>query len=80
MGEPKGLRAGMQSALHLLFPPQCIGCGAPVASDFGLCPGCWRETPFIAGLVCDCCGTPLPGAEGAERATCDDCMAIARPW
>ncbi len=80
MGETKVLRAGMQSALRLLFPPQCIGCGAPVASDFGLCPDCWRETPFIAGLVCNRCGTPLPGAEGAEPAICDDCMTIARPW
>jgi ComF family protein len=70
----------MQSALHLLFPPQCLGCGAPVASDFGLCPDCWRDTPFIAGLVCDRCGTPLPGTDDGAEATCDDCMTIARPW
>lgn len=80
MGEPKGLRARMQSALHLIFPPQCLGCGAPVASDFGLCAACWRDTPFIAGLVCDRCGTPLPGSDDGEGAVCDDCMTIARPW
>lgn len=71
----------MQSALHLLFPPQCLSCGAPVAEDFGLCAQCWRDTPFIAGLVCDLCGTPLPGEAGAgERALCDDCTTLARPW
>lgn len=71
----------MQSALHLLFPPQCLSCGAPVADDFGLCGPCWRDTPFVTGLVCDLCGTPLPGdAEAGERARCDDCLTLARPW
>ncbi len=51
-----------------------------MASDFGLCPDCWRNTPFIAGLVCDSCGMPLPGTEDAEPAICDDCLTIARPW
>ncbi|MCU0904666.1 MAG: ComF family protein [Tabrizicola sp.] len=71
---------GMQGALQLLYPPQCISCSAPVQSDFGLCADCWRETPFIAGLVCDQCGMPLPGHDHDERALCDDCMTIARPW
>jgi ComF family protein len=70
----------MQGALQLLYPPQCISCSAPVQTDFGLCADCWRETPFISGLVCDQCGIPLPGADSEERALCDDCMTIARPW
>ncbi len=71
---------GLQAALHVLYPPQCISCAAPVTSDFGLCGACWRETPFIAGLVCDRCGVPLPGGETGEVAICDDCLAVARPW
>lgn len=71
---------GLQGALQLLYPPQCISCSAPVQSDFGLCADCWRETPFISGLVCDRCGVPLPGQDDGEHATCDDCIAIARPW
>jgi ComF family protein len=70
----------MQAALHLLYPPQCISCAAPVISDFGLCSDCWRDTPFIAGLVCDQCGVPLPGSDEGERVICDDCITIARPW
>jgi ComF family protein len=70
----------LQGALQVLYPPQCISCSAPVASDFGLCAECWRDTPFIAGLVCDQCGIPLPGTEADERVLCDDCMAMARPW
>jgi len=70
----------MQAALHLLYPPQCISCATPVTSDFGLCADCWRETPFIGGLVCDLCGMPLPGADTGEVAHCDDCLMIARPW
>lgn len=71
---------GLQGALQLLYPPQCISCQAPVQTDFGLCADCWRETSFISGLVCDQCGVPLPGEDSEERARCDDCMTIARPW
>lgn len=71
---------GLQAALRILYPPQCISCAAPVTSDFGLCADCWRETPFIAGMVCDQCGVPLPGSDPDERALCDDCLATARPW
>ncbi len=70
----------MQGALQLLYPPQCISCQAPVQSDFGMCSDCWRETPFISGMVCDQCGVPLPGQDAEERALCDDCMTVARPW
>lgn len=78
---------GLQRALRLLYPPQCLACEASVAEEGGLCPECWRETPFIAGLVCDACGVPLPG-EGAPEGTgaepvpvhCDECLQLARPW
>ena len=70
----------MQSVLNLAFPPRCTGCGAMVAEDFALCGACWRETPFIEGLVCDACGVPLPGEEGGAPEYCDDCLSIARPW
>lgn len=71
---------GMQAAVQLVYPPQCLSCDALVTTDFGLCARCWRDTPFIAGLVCDCCGTPLPGEEGGAPVQCDDCLTIARPW
>ncbi|MCB2124319.1 MAG: ComF family protein [Rhodobacteraceae bacterium] len=80
IGDPRVLRAGLQSALQLLFPPQCISCGDPTVSDFGLCGVCWRQTPFITGLVCDRCGTPLPGEEEGRAEYCDDCLTVARPW
>lgn len=70
----------MQSALKLLFPPQCVSCGDPVEGAFGLCGPCWGKTPFIGGLVCDCCGVPLPGEGDGTRILCDDCMKIERGW
>ncbi len=69
-----------QAALHLIYPPQCLTCGALVTTDFGLCGPCWRETPFIVGLVCDQCGVPLPGEDSGKPEHCDDCLTIARPW
>jgi len=71
---------GLQAALHLVYPPQCLACDAPVDRDFGLCGSCWRDTPFISGLVCDLCGTPLPGEDPGHSLRCDDCLTIARPW
>jgi predicted amidophosphoribosyltransferase len=71
----------LQTALHLIYPPRCTVCGDQVDSDFGLCGPCWRDTPFISGLVCDACGVPLPGEEDDGQVVhCDDCMKIARPW
>jgi predicted amidophosphoribosyltransferase len=69
-----------QAALHLLYPPQCLGCGALVTTDFGLCGPCWRDTPFISGLVCDQCGVPLPGEDMGKPELCDACLTTARPW
>lgn len=69
----------LQRAIAAIYPPQCISCDALVASDFGLCPACWRDTPFISGLVCCKCGSPVAGEEGQE-VLCDDCLAVERPW
>ncbi|MBC2836074.1 ComF family protein [Paragemmobacter straminiformis] len=71
---------GLQAALRLIYPPQCVNCGERVDSDFGLCGPCWRETGFIAGLVCETCGLPLPGEGEGEGAQCDDCLMLGRPW
>ena len=72
---------GLQTVLRLVYPPQCIGCGALVETDFALCGACWAETPFLTGLVCDACGQPLPGEAAPDEAVlCDDCMARPRPW
>ncbi len=71
---------GLQAVLQLVYPPQCLGCDTLVTSDFGLCGKCWRETPFIAGLVCDGCGIPLPGEDHGVPLHCDDCLILARPW
>ena len=71
---------GLQAALRLIYPPQCLTCGAMVASDFGLCGPCWRDTPFVSGLVCDLCGVPVPGTGDASAVHCDDCLTFARPW
>ncbi len=71
---------GLQKALRLIYPPACIRCSAYLDEEFALCGDCWRNTPFIAGLICDACGVPLPGASDAKTELRDDCMVIARPW
>ncbi|MBM3604130.1 MAG: ComF family protein [Alphaproteobacteria bacterium] len=76
----------MKAALQLLYPPQCLSCGAGV-SDNGagavhLCPACWPEAVFVTGACCDCCGAPLPddGTGGTDTLVCDDCLQAVRPW
>lgn len=70
----------MQSALSVIYPAQCVGCGDPVEDTHGLCGKCWAETPFVTGHVCDKCGAPLPGDTDGAIDLCDDCLKIARPW
>lgn len=71
----------VQTALRLLYPPQCLLCRDLVESDFGLCGACWRDTPFIGGLVCDGCGVPLPGdPDDEDRVLCDECLSTPRAW
>lgn len=70
----------LQSAIHFLYPPRCLACGVETAADFALCGACWRETPFVSGLVCECCGTPLPGDDPGEAAYCDACLFAPKPW
>ena len=74
------MTALLQTLAGLVYPPRCLACGDLVDSDFGLCPSCWRDTPFIGGLVCDSCGVPLPGEGDGARIECDDCLARPRPW
>ncbi|WP_158964890.1 double zinc ribbon domain-containing protein [Chachezhania sediminis] len=74
------LRAPVQTVLSLVYPPRCLGCGGLVESDFGLCAGCWAETPFVGGTVCDSCGAPVPGETDGGRIECDDCLRRPRPW
>ena len=70
----------IQTVFQVIFPPQCVACSAIVSETDGLCPTCWRDTHFISGLVCDKCGTPLPGEDSDTDELCDDCIKIARPW
>lgn len=70
----------LQALVQALYPPQCLCCDALVEQDFALCGPCWRDTPFVAGLVCDTCGVPLPGQEDGAPVHCDDCLRVARPW
>lgn len=71
----------LQSALRLIYPPQCLSCAAPVSTEFALCSDCWREMQFAVGTVCDTCGISLPGeAPGDGAAICDDCLRADHPW
>lgn len=70
----------MQAVIAAVYPPQCVTCDAQVSSDFGLCPACWRATPFITGLTCGTCGAPVAGEADGTAVLCDDCLATPRPW
>lgn len=71
---------GFQTALAAVYPARCLTCGETVDSDFGLCGPCWRDTAFIGGTVCDCCGVPLPGLDAGDIPQCDACLSAPRPW
>tara|TARA_R110002124_G_scaffold129113_1_gene290203 strand:- start:547 stop:1281 length:735 start_codon:yes stop_codon:yes gene_type:complete len=70
----------LQIGLNAIYPARCLACGDVVDSDFGLCGPCWRDTAFIGGTICDCCGTPLPGQGDGNHLHCDACLQSPRPW
>ncbi|MBE3638256.1 ComF family protein [Mangrovicoccus algicola] len=70
----------IKAARRLVFPDQCPRCGTLVAEEGGLCGPCWRDTPFLAGLVCDLCGTGLIGPDDGSLPHCDACRSLPRPW
>jgi ComF family protein len=74
------MRAQLQTALNLIYPPACLSCGDAVEGAAGLCGPCWRDTAFIGGTVCDSCGVPLPGGGADELAHCDACLTAMPPW
>lgn len=80
----RALSGAVKAALALIYPPQCLCCGAAVAptGDVQLCPDCWPGAEFLWRSVCDCCGVPLPddGLAEAQGIVCDDCLDAPRPW
>lgn len=70
----------IQTALAMIYPPACLGCGTVVDRDFGLCGSCWAQMPFIGGTICDACGVPLLGDGVEEGALCEECHAHPRNW
>ncbi|EYD75363.1 Competence protein F-like protein, phosphoribosyltransferase domain protein [Rubellimicrobium mesophilum DSM 19309] len=73
-------RGVLGTVRRALYPPACVACGTLTDSEFALCGTCWREAGFLAGaLVCDACGTPLPGQDDGP-VHCDDCLRRPRPW
>ncbi|MCR9088983.1 MAG: double zinc ribbon domain-containing protein [Rhodobacteraceae bacterium] len=70
----------LQAALKMIFPDQCLLCGALTDCANGLCPGCWRDTPFLLTRGCVLCGAPILGDEDGTDARCDECHADGRPW
>lgn len=56
------------SALDLLFPPECGGCGAPGSR---WCRDCQQKVKILTGDLCDVCGLPQEGSGICETCTAD---------
>lgn len=74
-----GWRSGIQTLVHTVYPSACLSCGTNIEGQVGLCSKCWLASHFIAGLVCNGCGSPLPGPSSHEE-LCDDCLHTPRKW
>lgn len=78
---PKGQSVGLpirwksfaRSALDLVLPPSCLGCGEPVGDPQALCPACFARMEFLGEPCCACCGHPFDLAAPGEL--CASCLA-----
>jgi ComF family protein len=64
----------LESALDLVLPPRCLGCGSAVEAPGRLCAACWRTLTFLGPPQCRHCGYPLPHAL-PEEPLCGACAA-----
>ncbi|HEY5793675.1 MAG TPA: ComF family protein [Bosea sp. (in: a-proteobacteria)] len=53
------LRAGLRSAIGIVYPPSCIACQAATGEAQALCPACWGGIGFIERPFCERLGTPF---------------------
>jgi ComF family protein len=73
-------RAG-EKLMKTVYPPSCLACHNLTETPMGLCASCWRETHFLAGPVCDICGTPQSAYDEQQvRIVCDDCTHNPHAW
>ena len=70
----------IQTAIRMLYPPQCIMCREQLQSENALCGSCWREMPFNTDCACVRCGASLIGVTETVGAECDDCIQNPSPW
>lgn len=66
----KPLFAWSETALDLLWPPQCAACGRAVEKEM-LCLRCLEHLPFIASPRCEACSQPFAG--GGTEFICESC-------
>lgn len=72
------MRRLLHGLVETIYPSRCMACDTYTDTPHGLCPDCWRETVFISGARCECCGIPLPG-EGDDL-KCDTCLKFPPAW
>ena len=62
----------IQTAIRMLYPPQCIMCREQLQSENALCGSCWREMPFNTDCACVRCGASLIRVTETAGAEYDD--------
>lgn len=64
------------SALDIVYPPVCAGCGVLLGKSESLCAHCWSRLSLIERPFCDVLGTPFSHDLGGSLLSAD---AIANP-
>lgn len=62
--------------LDFVYPPTCLDCGAPVATDASLCPTCFGKLRPITAPYCPVLGLPFEASMGPNALSAE---AIADP-
>lgn len=65
-----------RTAVNLVFPPICVGCGQLTGNHNGLCATCWSGVHFIAPPYCTITGHPFSYDLGKDFVSA---QAIANP-
>lgn len=71
-----GISKTVGGMVDFALPPLCLCCHLPVATDGGLCGGCWSGLRLIEWPYCDVLGTPFAYDLGAGAISAE---AMANP-
>lgn len=68
------IRDGLAPLVDLIYPPRCPLCSEAMATQSGVCSGCWSGLVIPGEPYCSLCQRPFDGEHMGSDAICGPCL------